>query len=59
MEQDTLPVDVKLEIRESEDIATVFIGYEDADGQRVVVASAEPPASAELKGRKLQPDTES
>lgn len=58
MEEDTLPVDVKIEIKDAEDIASVFIGYEDADGTEVIIASAAPPASAELKGTKLQTDAD-
>ena len=59
MEEDSSPVEVRIEVEDAEEIATVFIGYEETDGTQVIVASAEVPASAELKGRQLQSGSDS
>jgi len=59
MEDEPLPVNVSLEFQDPDDIAAVFIGYEMSDGSEVIVASAEPPASADLKGTQPHSGSES
>jgi len=59
MDDTSLPVDVTLEVEDAENISTLFIGYETTDGTEVIVASAAPPARAELQGSRLQTDDDS
>jgi hypothetical protein len=44
------PIEISLEIEESDDIAEVFLGYETADGTEYILASVALPASGELRG---------
>lgn len=58
MEDGAVPVDVSLDVQDSDGIAAVFIGYQTSDGDEVVIASAEPPATAQLKGQDFHTDEE-
>jgi hypothetical protein len=51
MENDPLPATVTLDIETADRIARVFIGYETTDGTEHLLASAAPPAKAELNYR--------
>jgi len=59
MEEKTFPVEVTLSVEKADDIARLFIGYEDADGTEVILATTESPAVAELKGTRPQSGTDS
>jgi hypothetical protein len=54
MDENTTPVKVTFTVDEIDDIAKLFIGYEDTDGTEFVLATMEPPAIAELKGTRPQ-----
>lgn len=50
----TFSVEVTLTVEETDHIKQLFIGYEDIDGTEFILAKAEPPAIAELKGNRPQ-----
>ncbi|MFC6872148.1 hypothetical protein [Halobellus marinus] len=57
MAEKTIPIEVTLSVEEADDIEQLFIGFEDTDGTEFILATAEPPATVELKGTRLQSGT--